>query len=177
MKKLIFLSTAIIIAVFLSVPSDVFSQPNNNCGNQGIGQGKGYGKKLGTCDSTQKKLHLNCDTCTVRKFQGKGKNAGYKGLNQQNGSCLYLNYVKLNPAYPNPFQSSVSIPVTLTETKDISVKVYDLNGTLISTLQDGTLSQGEHTFTFIPSNLTPGRYIYVVKSGDLTRSRYIHYQP
>ncbi len=179
MKKLIYLSTALIIAVFLTLPVEAISQPYNNCGNpsQGIGQGKGYGKKLGVCDSTHKRLRLNCDTCTVRKFNGKGRNAGYKGMNKQDGSCLYINNIKLNPAYPNPFQSSVSIPITMTESNDVSIKVYDLNGNIISTLQDGMLSQGDHTFTFTPSDLTPGRYIYVVKSGDLTRSRYIHYQP
>ncbi|NLO19967.1 MAG: T9SS type A sorting domain-containing protein [Ignavibacteria bacterium] len=184
MKKIIFLSTSLLIALIIALPTDAISQQRNKNWNNspGLGQGNGYGKKRGICDSTQKRLRLRDGSCINRNNQNwngqkEGNGRRLRQQNRQPENCIYFNNIQLSPAYPNPFQNSITIPIALTEDKDVSIKVYDLNGNLISTVHEGNLPKAEHNFTFTPSNLTAGRYIYVVKSGNLTRSRYIHYQP
>ncbi len=78
---------------------------------------------------------------------------------QPEGSLEPLNY-------PNPFGTNTSIRFTLPENDKVSLKVYDLNGTLIETLADGTeLAAGNHSFTFAPT--TPsGTYFYRLETSE-----------
>lgn len=67
--------------------------------------------------------------------------------------------------YPNPFNNTTTIAVTLTETKAVDVKVYNAIGTLVfSKKVNGNV--GENTVTFDGSALSSGVYYYTVTAGN-----------
>ena len=66
----------------------------------------------------------------------------------------------LKQNYPNPFNPSTTIPFNLNATKHVTLKVYDMNGRLVSTLIDQKLTPNHYEFKFDGSNLASGTYIY-----------------
>jgi Secretion system C-terminal sorting domain len=64
----------------------------------------------------------------------------------------------LNAAYPNPFNAMTTISVTLPETAELSLNVYNVMGEVVSELSQGSISAGTHEFSFDASNLSSGIY-------------------
>lgn len=55
---------------------------------------------------------------------------------------------ELGTNYPNPFNPSTTIPVTLARDGQVSLEIYDVAGRCVRTLHAGSLSAGEHAFTW-----------------------------
>lgn len=53
---------------------------------------------------------------------------------------------KLGNNYPNPFNPSTTIPVSIPVKSEVEISVYDIIGNLIKTIYQGTLNTGEHWF-------------------------------
>ena len=75
--------------------------------------------------------------------------------------------------YPNPFNNSTRIPLELSETKHVTLKVYDVLGREICTLIDGELPSGIHQIFWNGDNaagmpVTSGIYVYHLEAGDFT---------
>ncbi|MCB2210937.1 S8 family serine peptidase [bacterium] len=68
----------------------------------------------------------------------------------------------LSEAYPNPFNPTTSMTVTLPEAADLNVQVYNLNGRLVATLAEGRMQAGTHSLTFNGNGLASG--VYFVKA-------------
>ncbi|MHB8258933.1 MAG: T9SS type A sorting domain-containing protein [Bacteroidia bacterium] len=67
--------------------------------------------------------------------------------------------------YPNPFDNTTTIAVTLSEQKAVDIKVYNALGTLVfSKKVDGTVGQNNVTFDGGP--LSSGVYYYTVTAGN-----------
>ncbi|GBE30685.1 hypothetical protein BMS3Bbin04_01721 [bacterium BMS3Bbin04] len=78
----------------------------------------------------------------------------------------------LGDPYPNPFNPSTNISVTLPETATLSMIVYDLNGREVATLADGEFSAGVHGFTVDGHGLASGVYFLRADSpGHLSETR------
>ncbi len=73
--------------------------------------------------------------------------------------------ITLYQNYPNPFNPSTQISYTLTSPGFVSLKVFDITGSEITTLVQRQQSQGKHTVSFDASNLSSGIYIYQLKAG------------
>ncbi len=67
---------------------------------------------------------------------------------------------ELKQNYPNPFNPSTTIPFTITSTKHVTLKVYDVNGRLVETLIDQQLAPRQYEFKFDGTNLASGTYFY-----------------
>jgi Secretion system C-terminal sorting domain len=65
---------------------------------------------------------------------------------------------KIVRVYPNPFNASTAISISLPNATDLSVIVYNVMGQVVATLADGHRNAGHHTITFDASNLTTGLY-------------------
>jgi len=52
---------------------------------------------------------------------------------------------KLNANYPNPFNPSTTISLSLARTGQTSLKIYNARGQLVKTLVDGPLTEGQHS--------------------------------
>ena len=74
-------------------------------------------------------------------------------------------------ASPNPFSSSTALHFATPRAGLVSVKVYNVAGQLVSTLQDGEMQAGEHTLEFAPQRLAPGTYFVHVVAGNESAKR------
>ncbi|MCB2210694.1 T9SS type A sorting domain-containing protein [bacterium] len=68
-----------------------------------------------------------------------------------------LNY-EISGIIPNPFNAATTITVTLPETSDLSVTVYNIAGQQVAELANGSVGAGTHQFSFDASQLASGLY-------------------
>ena len=68
--------------------------------------------------------------------------------------------------YPNPFKNQTHITYTIPLQTEVSIKVYDLTGRLVSELFQGIQSAGRHQITFDGTSLPSGVYYYRILSED-----------
>ena len=54
----------------------------------------------------------------------------------------------LSSNYPNPFNPATTIQYNLPKSGNVSIKIYNVNGSLIDVLQDGIVSAGIHRITW-----------------------------
>jgi len=71
----------------------------------------------------------------------------------------------LSSAYPNPFNPSTSLDLSLNNSGHVSVKVYNVLGQLTATLVNGNMDAGYHTLTWDASNMASGMYFVRVETG------------
>jgi hypothetical protein len=74
------------------------------------------------------------------------------------------NHFKINSIYPNPFNPKVNIDFFNPKNDQVSVKVYDLNGRLVSTIHEGLLNHGNYNFTWDANHFSSGLYIVSIQS-------------
>ena len=67
--------------------------------------------------------------------------------------------------YPNPFNPATTIKYSIIEKADIKIKIFNLNGELIKTLNEGMKEVGNYKVKFNASGLPSGIYIYKIDSG------------
>jgi hypothetical protein len=73
---------------------------------------------------------------------------------------------KLFSNYPNPFNPSTQIKYSLAQDADVTLKVYDMLGTLVAELVNETRAAGNHTINFNAKNLSSGVYIYRITANN-----------
>jgi len=78
--------------------------------------------------------------------------------------------------YPNPFNPVTQIPFTLGKQSRVTLQIFDIRGSLIRTLVDGSLSGGAHSVTWdgrdrAGRKVGSGSYIYRLQSGEYSQSR------
>jgi len=71
--------------------------------------------------------------------------------------------------YPNPMQDYTNIKYYLSEPGSISLKVYNVSGELITTLEFGEKQQGEHSVRWDSGNNPPGIYFCILYDYNNTR--------
>lgn len=74
-------------------------------------------------------------------------------------------------AAPNPFQQKTIIRYSTDNTSMVSARIYDISGTLVRDLFDGTVEAGSHTISWRGGNtrgerLPAGIYFVEVKTAD-----------
>ncbi len=74
----------------------------------------------------------------------------------------------LYPAYPNPFNSIITIFFEIFKNSKVNLSVYDINGHLILTLVNDFLSFGRHEIVWNAHNLSSGIYFYQLKTKNLS---------
>ncbi|MCB2211600.1 T9SS type A sorting domain-containing protein [bacterium] len=71
-------------------------------------------------------------------------------------------------AFPNPFNSSISITVSLPTSVELTITVYDILGREVATLAKGAFSAGNHQFALSSDGLASGLYfIHATVPGQL----------
>ena len=68
--------------------------------------------------------------------------------------------------YPNPFDKTSIINVTLDEPADISLEVTTITGQKVYEMNFGKMNKGTQTITIDARNLKPGVYFYTVRFGN-----------
>jgi hypothetical protein len=81
-------------------------------------------------------------------------------------------------AAPNPFQHNTTVQYSLDNTARVSIRVYDITGTLVRTIVDQNAVKGSRTITWYGDNtkgerLPAGIYFMELKAGDLSAAQKI----
>jgi uncharacterized protein (DUF1501 family) len=71
----------------------------------------------------------------------------------------------LGDCFPNPAKESTTIPFRLNNTNHVSLSLLNANGRMLRELVKGQQEEGEHTVKVDVSDLTPGVYLYKLKTG------------
>jgi len=68
--------------------------------------------------------------------------------------------------FPNPFNGSTNVNVSLNEGSALNLDVYTLVGQKVSSVAYGQLSAGSHTLSIDANNLPSGVYFYTITVGE-----------
>ena len=75
-------------------------------------------------------------------------------------STAIANEFSLSQNYPNPFNPTTAIAFQVMRASHISLRIYDVRGSLVSTLIDGEREPGAYKTSFHADRLTSGVYYY-----------------
>ena len=83
----------------------------------------------------------------------------------------------LAEAYPNPFNSTLMLEVTLPAAQLTKVTSFSISGRRIEDIWNGNLTQGKHHFQWSPDNLPAGEYLIRFDSGKKNEIKRVVYLP
>lgn len=79
----------------------------------------------------------------------------------------------LHPAFPNPFNATVSLNLDVAKTQELSLQVFDITGRLVETLHHGKLNAGNHRFYWQPVKAASGVYFVRASAQELAQTQKI----
>ena len=79
----------------------------------------------------------------------------------------------ISSAYPNPFNSTLSIQYDVPTPAHVTLNVYDLTGRQVATLVNSVLPSGSHSTSWQADNFPSGLYFLNLRSGSHSESRKI----
>ncbi len=77
----------------------------------------------------------------------------------------------LKANFPNPFNPKTIIQYQLPEATDVTIKVFDTSGRLVSVLINKKQSAGYHSVVFDAQSYASGIYFYIMKAGTFLKVR------
>ena len=77
----------------------------------------------------------------------------------------------LSDAYPNPFNPTATLTLTLPSAAHADVRAYDLNGRELAVLANGVKAAGTHMLYFSGGDLPSGTYLVQAKAGNWRQTR------
>lgn len=79
---------------------------------------------------------------------------------------------ELGAAYPNPFNPSVTIPLSLNKRSAVELTLFDITGRSVATVFKGSLEAGEHSLNYsAPSSLAAGVYVLRASNGEMSHTQ------
>jgi hypothetical protein len=76
---------------------------------------------------------------------------------------------------PNPFNTDMNINVTLTQTENVEMVVYDLTGKQVVVLKNGLMPAGTNVVNWKPAGVAEGIYYLQVKAGNTIVTKKVVY--
>ncbi len=86
-----------------------------------------------------------------------------------NGVSVASNILGQN--YPNPVSVSTTIPVTLTQSGEVTLTLEDILGRTVKTIFSGMMTSGAHNVSLLSASLAPGVYRYTIRTATESDSR------
>lgn len=74
--------------------------------------------------------------------------------------------LRVEQSYPNPMQQAAEISFSLSEASSLTIELYDVLGTKLSTLSHTTYPAGDHTYQLTGTELSAGAYFYRFIAGN-----------
>jgi len=74
-------------------------------------------------------------------------------------------------ARPNPFSSGTALHFAIPTASRVTLKVFDVNGRLVTTLVDENLSAGRHGVQWESAGVSPGVYMAILQAGTERETR------
>ena len=109
------------------------------------------------------RLYLNAHTSTNPGGEIRGQVIGSTGVAtsvEQKSSTDVPSEYRLNQNYPNPFNPTTTITFEISKAAQVSLRVYNMIGQVVSTLVDGVKQPGLYNLSFDAAALPSGVYFY-----------------
>jgi hypothetical protein len=74
--------------------------------------------------------------------------------------------IGINNVFPNPVANSATVVFSVEETQNISLRIFDMNGKLISTIADKNFDEGKYELVWNTGNIYSGIYFLEFRSTD-----------
>lgn len=117
------------------------------------------------------------------------ENTGYiacwsgKVLKTTNGGLTYTGQVgseapkdfSLSQNYPNPFNPSTTIKFSIPKSEFVSIRVYDVKGSIVKDIVSERFAAGSYEVTFGAESLISGVYYYRMEAGSYSETRKMMY--
>ncbi len=94
-----------------------------------------------------------------------GIKSGSRGIGNE------IRSFSLRQNYPNPFNPSTKIEFSLPQRSFISLRIFDLKGSLVETLFNGEREKGNYSIRWKPENLASGIYFYRLRTNKTVITR------
>ena len=99
--------------------------------------------------------------------------SNFSATNNEDEIAVPTDYT-LSAIYPNPFNPTTQFTLTMAQTQQVSIEVYNVLGQRVATLHEGLLSgQSTHGFTFEASNQPSGLYLIQVTGEQFVETRQV----
>ena len=95
------------------------------------------------------------------------------GSSKLSSSVNMLKDYSISAAYPNPFNPTTQMSLTLNTAADVSVQVFNMNGQLIDVIASGNLASGNYSFTWDATSAPSGVYFIKTEVGSEINSQKI----
>ena len=82
------------------------------------------------------------------------------------GSTLLPEQIKLHPAYPNPFNATVTLHFELPDAQMIKLDIFDLQGRHVAALLNDLQCPGNHSVTWNAGDAASGLYVVQLNTGN-----------
>jgi hypothetical protein len=97
--------------------------------------------------------------------------AGGAGASAQRATAVGASALEFRGAYPNPFSNETTLHFTLPRGGNVSLRLYNVAGQLVSTVVDGERAAGAQFVTLRRGQLPPGMYFATLRYAGATLSR------
>jgi glucose/arabinose dehydrogenase len=84
------------------------------------------------------------------------------------------NRIIAGAAYPNPFNTSFTLPLVLRENEMVNISICDITGREVQQVMSGAMESGEHNIKVEWGNMTEGLYLLRIAAGDHVSIQKIH---
>jgi flagellar hook assembly protein FlgD len=117
------------------------------------------------------------EECVLGQYQASYKAMGTTVLGLRQSIVGYeitkAGSVSVSDAYPNPFNGSTTIWLSVSEQQKVTLVIYDLLGKQLSVLADGVFDEGTYELKWNGTDahgadLPEGMYLYVLTTSDKT---------
>jgi len=89
----------------------------------------------------------------------------------QNVVQIVPDKIALEQNYPNPFNPATTINYQLPQKSYVTLKIYDILGSLVKTLIDQEIEAGYHSIRWNASGLASGVYFYRLNAGSFVSTK------
>ncbi len=83
---------------------------------------------------------------------------------EMTGSFELPDDFRIESAYPNPFNPSTTLNITVPQSSKIKLNIYDRLGRLVTSLANETVEAGHHSFNWNAGNVSAGIYFAVLEA-------------
>jgi len=109
--------------------------------------------------------------CTIADEGDYNGNVLIKLFGRKNQTSIFEDKYNLDITeqiivYPLPTNGSYTVPVSVDNTCDVRISIFDIRGNLIDSRSQNQISAGRHTFTFNTNTYATGTYLITLKKND-----------
>ena len=106
-------------------------------------------------------------------YAGEDLNLATSDYNEDSNNSTLPSSFELTQNYPNPFNPSTTINFTIPNMAEVKINVFDINGRLVNTLINSSLTSGQHSVVWngedsAGNKASAGIYMYTLTSDEVS---------